>query len=211
MSTEDERRRWSLDPTSWHGALVVMLAATAVLWIVQIANAANDYSFDRTVGLRPRQVDGLWGIVTEPFLHTSYGHLFSNTAPFVLVGWVLMLSGLRAWLTVTGIVIVAGGALTWLIAPSGIVVGASGLVFGWLGYLLARAYFSRRFTWIVTAIAVLFFFGTFLAHLIPSFDSSSSWEANVAGFAAGILAGAVLHPRQPRSTKEPREQRPAVS
>lgn len=187
-----------------------MLGIAAVLWIIQIINAANDYSLDR-FGLRPREVDGLWGIATEPFLHGSYHHLFSNTAPLVMVGWVLMLSGLRTWLTVTGIVIVIGGAATWLVAPTGLIVGASGLVFGWLGYLLARAYFSRKLRWIIVAVLVLFFFGTLLSSLLPSFDSNVSWQAHVCGFGAGILAGAVLHPRRDRPTRRPPGTVPAVS
>jgi membrane associated rhomboid family serine protease len=187
-----------------------MLCAGAVLWVVEIVNATNDYSLDR-FGLRPRQVDGLWGVLTEPFLHASYHHLFSNTVPFVMVGWVLMLSGLRAWLTVSAIVLILGGPATWLVAPAGIIVGASGLVFGWLGYLLARAYFSRKLRWIVVAVLVLFFFGTFLSNLLPSFNSQVSWESHVCGFAAGIVAGAVLHPRRDRTPKPPPGNAPAVS
>lgn len=196
------------DPTSWFGALTVMAVLGAVLWAIQIVNAAGDYRLDR-FGLRPRELDGLWGIVTQPLLHASYGHLLSNTAPFVLIGWVLLLSGVRGWLIVTGLVIGIGGVLTWLVAPSGLIVGASSLVFGWLGYLLARAYFSRRLKWIVTAIAVLFFFGTLLGSLLPSFHSGVSWQAHVCGFVAGIVAGAMLHPR--RKPVAPLPPRPVVS
>jgi len=172
----------------------------AVLWVIQVLNATHHYSFDR-FGVRPRRVDGLWGVLAQPFLHQSYGHLMSNTAPLIAIGWVLMLSGVRSWLTVTGIVVVLGGAATWLVAPSGVIVGASGLVFGWLGYLIARAYFSRRIKWIVVAVVVVFFFGTLLVSLLPSFDSNVSWQSHACGFAAGIVAGAVLHPRRERASK----------
>jgi membrane associated rhomboid family serine protease len=198
------------DPTSWGGALVLMLSAAAVLWVVQFVNAAQHYSLDR-FGLRPRRIDGLWGVVTEPFLHTGYGHLFSNTVPLVLIGWVLLLSGLRAWLMVTALVIVIGGLATWLVAPSGLIVGASGLVFGWLGYLLARAYFSRKLKWIVVAVLVLFFFGTLLVSLLPSFESNVSWQAHVCGFGAGVVAGALLHPPRSKRPKPRTPQPPAVS
>jgi membrane associated rhomboid family serine protease len=196
--------------SSWSGALILMVAFAAVLWIVEAVNAANDYSLDR-FGLRPRRVDGLWGVLTQPFLHGSFHHLFSNTAPVIMIGWVLMLSGLRTWLTVSGIVLVLGGLVTWLVAPAGIIVGASGLVFGWLGYLLARAYFSRKLRWIIVAVLVLFFFGTFLSNLLPSFDSQVSWQSHVCGFGAGIVAGAVLHPRRTRPPKRPPGTAPAVS
>jgi membrane associated rhomboid family serine protease len=135
-------------------------------------------------------------VVTMPFLHASYNHLLSNTVPLVLIGWVLLLSGIRVWATVTAIVVLGGGALTWLVGPANtLIVGASAMIFGWLGYLLARAYFSRRLKWIIVAILVLVFFGTLLIGLFPTLHSGISWQAHVCGFAAGIGAGAVLHPR----------------
>ena len=176
-----------------------MGVVAAAIWIVQFVNAAHHYSLDR-FALRPRVVGGLWGVLTGPFLHQSYGHLLSDTVPLVAIGWVLMLSGLRAWLTVTAIVLVAGGLATWLVAPAGLIVGASGVVFGWLGYLIARAFFARKLRWIVVAIVVLFFFGTLLSSLLPSYDSNVSWESHVCGFAAGILAGWLLHPRRKQAT-----------
>jgi membrane associated rhomboid family serine protease len=171
-----------------------MCAFGALLWIIQIVNATDSYDLDR-FGLRPRDAAGLWGLVTMPFLHGSYQHIYSNTIPLVAIGWVLMLSGLRNWLTVTAIVVVGGGLLTWLVAPSGLIVGASGMIFGWLGYLLSRAYFSRQLKWIVVAVLVLVFFGTLLFGLFPNLNSGVSWPAHVCGFVAGVGAGALLHPR----------------
>jgi membrane associated rhomboid family serine protease len=180
---------------SWSGALIVMCAVAALIWIVQVVNASDDYRLDR-FGVKPRQAEGLWGVVTMPFLHSSYGHLVSNTLPLVLIGWVLLLSGLRIWAVVTAFVVLAGGLLTWLVAPGhSVIVGASGMIFGWLGYLLARAYFSRRVRWIVVAVLVLLFFGTLLFGLFPHLNSDTSWQAHVCGFVAGVGAGALLHPR----------------
>jgi membrane associated rhomboid family serine protease len=113
-----------------------------------------------------------------------------------------MLSGVRTWLIVTGLVAVVGGVATWLIAPSGLILGCSGLVFGWLGYLLARAYFTRRIMWILGAALVAFFFSGLFAGLLPSINSRSSWQAHVCSFVAGVAAGWVLHPRRARATKQ---------
>jgi membrane associated rhomboid family serine protease len=188
-------RERPFEPESWTGALVLMAGFAAVLWVVQVLNAIDDYRLDR-FGVKPRAFDGLWGVVTMPFLHSSYGHLLSNTIPVVLIGWVVLLAGASTWAVVSGLVVVGGGLLTWLVAPGDtVIVGASGLVFGWLGYLLARAYFSRRLRWIVVAVLVLVFFGTLLFGLFPSLNSDVSWQAHLCGFAAGIGAGALLHPR----------------
>ncbi len=171
------------DPTSWIGALAVMTVFGALLWAVQMVNASEHQGLNR-FGLKPRHVDGLWGVLTQPFLHQSYSHLLSNTAPLVLIGRVLLLSGVRVWLFVTVVVIVLGDFATWLVAPGNqTIVGASGLIFGWMGYLLARAYFSRRIKWILTAVALLIFFGTLLGSLLP------------AAGRAGLLAVASLRVR----------------
>ena len=185
------------DPTSWSGALIVMGVVAAVLWGVQIANATDDYGLNR-FGLKPRSVDGLWGVLTQPFLHQSYGHLMSNTLPLLALGWTLLLSGVRVFLFVTAVVVVLGDLATWLVAPSGqVIVGASAMVFGWLGYLLARAYFSRRLKWILTAVALLVIFGTLLGSLLPTVAANVSWQSHLCGFLAGVLVGWLLHPRKP--------------
>jgi membrane associated rhomboid family serine protease len=192
-SQRSPRRPW-YDPSTSSGAMLAMTAVAALLWAVQIANAADDYGLDR-FGLKPRRLDGLWGIITQPFLHANWTHLLSNTAPVVLIGWVLMRSGVRMWAIVTAIVVTVGGLATWVVGPSHtVIVGASGMVFGWLGYLLARAYFARKLSWILEAILVLFFFGTLLYGLLPTLHSRVSWQAHLCGFLAGVGAGAVLHP-----------------
>lgn len=206
------RRRWAeawerngaprvagaqLAAPGWGLAVGLMCGFVAVLWIVNVVNAHERYGLNR-FGLRPREVDGLWGVLTTPFLHPDYAHLVSNTAPVLLIGWVLLLAGVRTWLIVTAVVVIAGDLATWLVAPSGLFVGASGLVFGWLGYLVARAYFARTLKWIVIAVAVLFFFGTLLGRLLPTFDTHASWQLHVCGFLSGVAVAAVLHPRRVR-------------
>jgi membrane associated rhomboid family serine protease len=184
-----------LDATTWSGALIVMGVVGLSIFLVQVVNATQHYRLNR-FGLQPREIRGLWGVLTAPLLHQSYGQMLSDTVPLVAIGWLLLLSGLRTWLTVTAVVIVVGGFATWLVARHGLIVGAGGVVFGWLGYLLARAYFSRKVRWIAAAVVVLFFFGTLLSNLLPS--EHVSWESHLCGFLAGILAGAALHPRNPR-------------
>jgi membrane associated rhomboid family serine protease len=206
--SETARRRWEppLNSSSWGGALIIMSGVAAVIWVVQVVDAHRRYSLNR-FGLRPRRMDGLWGIVTQPFLHHDYSQTLADTAPLIGIGWVLLLSGVRVWATVSAIVLVVGGAISWAAAPtphSGVIVGDSVLVFGWLGYLLARAYFSRKVRWILSAVAVLFFFGTLLGSLLPSYGSTVPWQAHWYGFSAGVAAGAVLHPRRA-------SRRPAVS
>jgi membrane associated rhomboid family serine protease len=183
------------DPQSWTGALAIMAVTAGALWTIEIFNVVNDYSFNR-FGLKPRQVDGLIGIVSMPFLHNGVGHLLANTIPFVMIGWLVLIGGVADFLRATAIIVLGGGLATWLVAPSGTIVGASALIFGWLGYLLGRAYFARKFGWIVAAAFALFFFASLFSGLLPSVNSAVSWQAHLCGFGAGIAAAWVLHPRK---------------
>jgi membrane associated rhomboid family serine protease len=189
----------STRPIGWGQAMAVMAGLTAVLWIVEIVNASMDYRLNR-FGLEPRTVDGLWGVLTMPFLHVSVYQLLAITGPFLLIGWVVLLGGWRSFALITLICFVGSGVLTWLIAPSGAdIVGVSPLVFGWLGYICARAVFSRRIAWIASAIVVLILFGSMFFSLIPETSNNRNgvpWEAHLAGLVAGLLAGWLLHPRK---------------
>ena len=176
-----------------------MAVLLGVLWVVEIVNVSLDYRLNR-FGLEPRTPGGLWGVVTMPFLHASAYQLLAISGPFLLIGWVVLLGGWRSFAIISVFCILVGGGLAWLIGPSNTEVGVSGLVFGWLGYIVARAIFSRRITWIASAIVVLVLFGSMFFSLIPEATSNGigrvSWEAHLAGVIAGLLAGWLLHPRK---------------
>jgi membrane associated rhomboid family serine protease len=183
------------DTATWSGCLLVMISLTALLWLIEIGNAADHHRLDR-FGLVPRTIHGLPGVVTMPFLHANAGHLAANTFPFLLVGWVVLVSGVREFLLTTLLVVVAGGLATWVVGPSATIVGVSALVFGWLGYLISRAVFGRRLGWILVAIGMLAFFGGLFAGLLPTSHHYVAWQAHVCGFLAGGVAGWWLHPRK---------------
>ena len=183
------------DARTWSGALAWMLLAVTVLWVIEIVDATTDHRLDR-YGLRPRTLRGLDGIVTMPFLHSGAAHLIANTAPFVIIGWMVLVGGPREFLLATAIIVVGGGALTWVVGPNGVIVGASALVFGWLAYLLGRAYFARKVMWIVAAAFALFFFSGLFSGLVPTVKSNVSWQAHLCGFLAGLGAAWLLHPRK---------------
>src|SRR5215208_408068 len=97
--------------------LLMVAAMVAVMWIVQIVDAIDNYSLTK-YGIEPREVDGLDGIVFSPFLHGSWGHLIGNTVPFVVLGGLIALSGLARVAAVTAVVMAVGGAGVWLFAQS---------------------------------------------------------------------------------------------
>src|SRR5215218_9630606 len=112
------------------GGFVVIAAMVFLMWLVETIDVVAGDVDD--AGIHPRDAEGLFGIVASPFLHAGFGHLIGNTIPFLVLGAAIAVGGLARTLAVTGIVLLVGGLGTWLTAPPGtVVIGASGLVFGY--------------------------------------------------------------------------------
>jgi membrane associated rhomboid family serine protease len=161
------------------------------MWVVQVVNSLDGYALDSN-GIVPRQLDGLRGVVFSPFLHASWGHLIGNTIPFVVLGLIIAVAGPARVLLVTVIVALVAGLGTWLTSPSNSdTVGASGLVFGYAAYLIARGFFNRRMTEIAIGVVVAVLFGgALLTSLVP--HSGVSWEDHAFGAIGGLLAARLL-------------------
>ncbi len=138
-------------------------------------------------GTFPRTVHGLTGIPLSPFLHGSFGHVVSNSIPFLVLGGLIALRGRQVLLRVSFIVIGLGGAGVWALGRPAIHIGASGLVFGYFGYLVARGWYERKLGSILMAIAVIILYGGLIVGVIPA-RSLVSWEAHLFGLIAGVLA-----------------------
>lgn len=168
-----------------------MVLMLAVMWIAEVVDLALDGRLDR-FGIRPRRLDGLDGIVFSPFLHAGLGHLIANTVPFAVLGGAICLGGKRQFLQVTVIVGVIGGAGTWLTgATNSIHIGASGLVFGYVLYLVSRGLFARKATYLLGGILVLSVYGGVLWGLLPS--PGISWQGHLFGAVGGVAAASLLH------------------
>lgn len=171
--------------------LVAVALMAALMWVLEVVDTVLDGRFDQG-GIEPRDVDSLTGVVTAPFLHAGFGHLISNTVPFLVLGALIALSGLVRVLKVTAIVVLVGGLGTWLVAPSSTLhLGASILVFGYAAYLIARGLFDRRFASLAVGVAVAFVYGSaLLVGLVPR--PGISWQGHLFGALGGLVAARVL-------------------
>jgi membrane associated rhomboid family serine protease len=184
--------------------LILVAAMVAAMWVSEGLDSVLPANLDR-YGIMPRTDDGLAGIPAAPFLHVGFGHLISNTLPFAAMGAVIALGGLGRILTVTLLVALVSGMGTWLIAGAGSVhLGASGLVFGYGTYLLARGFFERHLAHLAVGAAVgLLFGGALLGGLVP--QEGISWQAHLFGAIGGVLAARLLArtARAPRGPGRP--------
>jgi len=171
--------------------LVLVAALAAVMWLVEVVDlVAGDLD---SAGIRPRDPEGLVGVVVSPFLHGSFGHLIGNTVPFLLLGAGVALGGLVRVALVTGIVGLVAGLGTWVTAGSDTVhIGASGIVFGLATYLVGRGLFTRRPLHLLGALVVIVVYGsTLLFGLVPT--PGVSWQAHLFGAIGGLVAARALH------------------
>lgn len=175
---------------------LVSLALIAVIWVVQGINAADDYRLDARFGLVSRDSSSLWHIFTMPFLHLNMEHIESNTMPLLILSFVAALGGLRYFWMATLFIVVVDGLGTWLISPSDVnTVGASGLIFGYLGFVVARGLFTRRI-WqaAIGALMAIYYFWT-LPLLFPdavTTQNNISWQGHLCGLIAGIGAALLV-------------------
>jgi membrane associated rhomboid family serine protease len=178
-------------------AALIMLAMLAGMWMLELLDQLSGNQLDQ-LGIHAREVDGMPEILTAPFLHAGWDHLISNSLPFVVLGFLVLLSGLARWLVASLIIIVISGLTAWFLTPANtIILGASGLIFGWLTYLLARGLWSRRPAQVVIAVLVLLVYGGLIWGVFPS-GAGISWQAHLGGAVAGVLAAWLLHRRASR-------------
>ena len=176
-------------------ALITIGVLAAVMIILQAINWATDYRLDQ-FGIDPRSWEGLLGVLFAPLLHGSWGHLWSNLVPLVIMGVLIMLSGVRQFVAVTVLVWLVSGLGVWLISPSNTTtVGASGIVFGWLAFLIVRGIWTRNWKHIVLGLALLAIYGSlFWTGIVTvavadiSGVVTTSWQAHLCGAIGGVLA-----------------------
>ena len=174
----------------FEGAAVIGVLL-GVMWVLEIVNKIDGQHLSAD-GIYPRSLSGLPGVLSAPFLHAGFGHLAGNTVPFAILGLLLALAGARRVIEVTVVVVLAAGLGTWLTASSGTdTIGASGIVFGYAGYLVARGFFTRRVVELGLGVLVAVLFGGALAwDLIP--HPGVSWQDHLFGGAGGVLAAWLL-------------------
>ncbi|MFI7640987.1 rhomboid family intramembrane serine protease [Nonomuraea sp. NPDC049400] len=172
-------------------ALIVVVAMLAVMWVVEGVDFFLNGTLDREFGIIGWEPDGLIGILFAPFLHGGFGHLMANSLPLLILGFLAGLRDLRKFLWASVLIILIGGFGTWLTSPGVYTVGASGLVFGYFGFILARGLFDRRLLDIVIAVGVGIAYWGILAGLLPN-QQGISWQGHLFGLIGGVVAGWVL-------------------
>ena len=167
--------------------LALVAVAVGAMWTIELVDTVLLDDRLQGNGILPRRVDGIDGIAFAPLLHLGWPHLIANTVPFLVLGALVALWGWRRWLLVTVVVVVVGGGLTWALARPGNHIGASGLVFGYFGYLVAAVFYQRRFWPVIPAAIAVVAYGSAIATGVAPTEGVS-WEGHLMGVIAGFLS-----------------------
>ena len=178
-------------------ALIVVGVFLAVLWILQVANWADGYRLDTEFGILPEHLSRLPDIFTAPFLHFSWQHIEGNSVPFFVLGVLAAYRSIARFLLLTLIVAVTSGLAVWLFQSSNeLTVGASGLIFGYFGYVLVRGFFDRNLVDIGVGLVAGVLYWTILEVAIPG-TPGVSWIGHIGGLVGGVLAAWLLRSATP--------------
>ncbi|GGV49615.1 rhomboid family intramembrane serine protease [Kitasatospora herbaricolor] len=193
MASDDRSSTPALDPARMiadaRRAFFVMIGVLAVVWLIQVANWADDYRLTQDFGIRPQQVGRLGDVFAAPFLHMSWKHLEGNSGPLFIFGFLAAYRGVRKFLGLTVLITVTSGAAVWLFQGTDTIsAGASGVIFGYFGYVVLRGVFDRNLVDTLIGAVMGASFAYILTTALPG-TPGVSWLGHLGGLAGG-LAGA---------------------
>ena len=161
------------------------------MWLLELLNWLFPQLQLDSYGIRPRDLSWLPGIIIAPLLHASWAHLIANTPPLIIFGGLVLLQGLRRFWLVTFVSVLVSGLGIWLFSPTYVVtVGASGVIFGYFGFLLLRGLFARSIGSILISSSVGLLYGGTVWGILPS-SPNVSWQAHLFGLIGGVLAASL--------------------
>jgi membrane associated rhomboid family serine protease len=196
--TGGTRRRASaeIDVEEARKAFFLMVGFIGLIWILQVVNWADHYQLDGSYGILPRSLGHLADIFTAPFLHMSWNHIEGNSGPLFVFGLLAAYRGVVRFLGVTLLVAVTSGMAVWFFQGNGeLTVGASGLIFGYFGYVLARGIIDRNLIDALAAVVMALSYAYILTVAVPG-TPGVSWIAHLGGLIGGLASGWIFRTRR---------------
>ena len=202
------RRSAEFDVAEARKAFFLMVGFIGLIWVIQVFNWAGHYRLDFDYGILPRSIGRLPEILTAPFLHFSWDHIEGNSGPLFVFGFLAAYRGVVKFLGVTLIVAVTSGLAVWLFQGNNeLTVGASGLIFGYFGYVLSRGLIDRNLIDALAAVVMALSYAYILTVAIPG-APGVSWIGHLGGLIGGIASGWIFRTRRGQAE---RTGRPAGS
>lgn len=176
-------------------AFVAMCAFVPFLFVIEVLDRWTGSRLDLIGGIEPHRVQGLDGVLFSPFLHAGFDHLYSNSVPLILLGTFVLAAGAQRFLLSTLVIMLVSGLGVWFTgSPNSVVVGASGVIFGYLGLLMARGVVERSWWNVAVGLLIALLYGWQLIGVLPT-DAQVSWQGHLFGFIGGLVAAVLFRRR----------------
>jgi membrane associated rhomboid family serine protease len=169
------------------------------MWVVYLLSLILNEDFSR-LGLIPRNLIGLLGIITSPLIHADFSHLISNTIPLVILGWILFSFYPKVAVVLFFFIYLITGLFVWIFARPVYHIGASGVVYGFVSFLFFSGIFRRDNTSIALALVITFLYGGLVWGMIPGWKGIS-WESHLFGAVTGLIAAYLFRNIDPPKNK----------
>ncbi|MDJ0831932.1 MAG: rhomboid family intramembrane serine protease [Gammaproteobacteria bacterium] len=176
-------------------AFIATLAFVLLIWVLKLIEYFGGLEFAQ-FGIYPRRLDGLLGILLAPFIHGSFAHVFANSTSLIVIGSLLIYGYPRSARVVLPVVYLAGGFGVWLFAREAYHIGASGVAFGILFFVLTVGVLRRERRDIALSLIVFLLYGGMLSGIIPG-EQDISFESHLSGALIGLVLGFLLRQRDP--------------
>ncbi len=161
----------------------ILATIVIILWIIFFFSRVDRRLL--LLGIQPRHLAGLPGIIFSPFLHLNVNHLFFNCIPLIVLSNFILINGLYYYLTVTVIITLLTGIGVWCFAKPGLHVGASGVITGYWGFLVLNLYQTGTLTTIILGLLSVYYFAGIFFGIFPG-KKGVSWESHFFGLLAGL-------------------------
>ncbi|MFG2841583.1 rhomboid family intramembrane serine protease [Kitasatospora sp. NPDC048296] len=191
-------------------ALFTMVGVLAAIWLIQLVNWMDDYDLGKRFGVIPQDVSRLPNVVTAPFLHWNWAHLEANSGPLFVFGFLAAYRGVRKFLGLTLLVALTSELTSWVFdSPNRIGAGASGVVFGYFGYVVLRGIIDRNLIDTLIGVVLGASYAYMVTSALPGVAPGISWSAHLGGLIGGLAGAWIFRNRAPRRAREPQVQAPA--
>ena len=179
-----------------------------LLWIIHIFQWELHASW-YYLGIFPRKIQGLTGIITSPLIHENFKHLFSNTIPLFILGWCMFYFYKDLSYRVLLVIWIGTGFITWCIGRESWHIGASGLVYGLSFFLFFSGIIRKYIPLMAISLLVAFLYGSMVFNMLPVSElvyDNMSWEGHLAGGITGLFAAILFRNKGPQKPEEPIEE-----
>ncbi|MFJ9839205.1 rhomboid family intramembrane serine protease [Kitasatospora sp. NPDC101155] len=185
-------------------ALFTMVGVLAAIWLIQLVNWMDDYDLGKRFGVIPQDVSRLPNVVTAPFLHWNWAHLEANSGPLFVFGFLAAYRGVRKFLGLTLLVALTSELTSWVFdSPNRIGAGASGVVFGYFGYVVLRGIIDRNLIDTLIGVVLGASYAYMVTSALPGVAPGISWSAHLGGLIGGLAGAWIFRNRAPRRAREP--------